>query len=310
MCQIIYKPTTKTFNFAYLDKAQKFNKDGYGIMWYEDKTAKSYTTLDYTSFKLVMKALESKSCVVHLRNTSAGLTNLDNCHPFIVPTGYMMHNGTILTLKDYKDKDSDTAKLADLICDTVYDKISDISPLLQCIVGNTINRLVFLEDSGEVTIINEDLGIWEDGIWYSNDYHLQDKPDVWCKEDYCYDKTKTKVFVYGTLKRGYGNNHLLKFATFLGKATTADNWSMIGEGNSFPYVLHTDDILGMQITGEVYEVDSWTLKSLDRLEGIPHHYKHEKVEVFYDDNVVEEVTMYVKAKVTKEDLLATPIKSF
>lgn len=309
MCQIIYKPVGKAFNFSYLDKAQKYNKDGYGVMWYEDGTAKKYTTLDYTTFKLVMRALEKKSCVVHLRNTTVGTTSLDNCHPFTIPTGYMMHNGTIFSLKEYQSKQSDTAKLARILMNTSYTKISDVAPLLQCIIGDTINRLVFLEDSGEVTIINEDLGIWDEGVWYSNDYHLK-SDSLWCADGECYSSAKTKIFVYGTLKRGYSNNHLLKFATFLGKATTADNWAMIGEGKAFPYVLGVDDEHGMQITGEVYEVDAFTLKTLDRLEGTPTHYKHEKVEVFYDDNVVEEVTMYVKTKVSQADRNTKYIKTF
>lgn len=74
-----------------------------------------------------------------------------------------------------------------------------------------------------------------------------------------------KVFVYGTLLSGMGNNRLLKNSNLLGKAvTTNPHYLMINLG-WFPGVI--EDIDGIKINGEVYEVDDDTLTNLDHLEG-------------------------------------------
>ncbi|MDM8539433.1 gamma-glutamylcyclotransferase family protein, partial [Desulfobacterales bacterium HSG17] len=186
--------------------------------------------------------------------------------------------------------------------------IEDIDPLIQPIIGDTINRLAFMEDNGRVSIMNIELGILEDGIWYSNDYHLKD--EGWCRTGCKPKKVKKKeapkmeplrqhkVFVYGTLKRGYGNyEHYLKDAVFLGKASTKERWTMTGETLPFPYVLEQNNTIGNNVVGEVFAVTKKELSALDRLEGIPHHYKKVETKIIYEDDSSEEtVTMYIKAQ--------------
>ena len=73
-----------------------------------------------------------------------------------------------------------------------------------------------------------------------------------------------KIFVYGSLKRGYRNHRLLQRSTFLGEAVTSDRYRMIDVG--FPVLLGpTPD--GHHVAGEVYEVDTTTLSALDQLES-------------------------------------------
>lgn len=75
----------------------------------------------------------------------------------------------------------------------------------------------------------------------------------------------TKLFVYGTLKQGYGNNrHFLKDAKFLGEAKThREMWALVDLG-AFPAMTYGD----MQVRGEVYEVSPSQLSSIDSLEGV------------------------------------------
>lgn len=73
-----------------------------------------------------------------------------------------------------------------------------------------------------------------------------------------------KVFVYGTLLSGMGNNTILKDSKYLGKATTSSNFRMLDVG-WFPGVI--EDPSGIPIHGEVYEVSDTILQRLDRLEG-------------------------------------------
>jgi len=317
MCQIIVVPAGKEINMSALDKAQEHNQDGYGVAWYEDKVVKTYKTMNYSTFKGILNSLAPYTKIVHLRYTTVGENSLDNCHPFDINNGVMFHNGTINSLSpSFKDRDkgeSDSYKLAELINKAYYDEVQDIEPFLQHIIGDTINKLAFLEQDGTVTILNEHLGMEDDGIWYSNDYHK--KPEGWCRAG-CKPKVKvvtkkptkqvveqkeklTTVFVYGTLKRGYSNHsYNLGSSTFLGKAKTSDNWVMIGEGHSFPYVTHKDDAYGGNVKGEVYEVNKQTLDKLDRLEGVAYnHYKKVATKVEFDDKTEMVVNMYVACRV-------------
>jgi len=72
-----------------------------------------------------------------------------------------------------------------------------------------------------------------------------------------------KVFVYGTLKIGHNNSHLLRTAKYLGDAVTSDRYTMFCVG--FPVIM--PDRNGHQVAGEVYEVDAETAYNLDRLEA-------------------------------------------
>jgi gamma-glutamylaminecyclotransferase len=93
---------------------------------------------------------------------------------------------------------------------------------------------------------------------------------------------KQLVFVYGTLKRGYGN-HRNRLdgdgATFKGAFKTEEKFNMRALG--YPYVskTHTDEN-NNNIQGELWEVTDELLKGpLDRLEGHPDYYKREKTSV-------------------------------
>lgn len=81
------------------------------------------------------------------------------------------------------------------------------------------------------------------------------------------------VFVYGTLKKGYGNHHLLSRSKFLDTAVTR---GVLHDLGAFPAARTNDS--GGQIHGELYSVDDETLARLDRLEGIPTFYQRDKVE--------------------------------
>ena len=87
------------------------------------------------------------------------------------------------------------------------------------------------------------------------------------------DPSSVRVFVYGTLRKGELRHHLLEHKRFLGEA--------IAEG----FVLYDlGDYPGMvpgegRVVGEVYEVSWEFLRTLDRVEGTPHLYRRETIEV-------------------------------
>lgn len=90
---------------------------------------------------------------------------------------------------------------------------------------------------------------------------------------------KWKVFVYGSLKQGFGNHeHFLADQTFLGERKTADKEYLMLSYGAYPASIRVDSD-GYAISGELYEVDNVTLSRLDRLEGNGLFYKREQVEI-------------------------------
>ena len=84
------------------------------------------------------------------------------------------------------------------------------------------------------------------------------------------------VFVYGTLRSGQGNSHLLKGAHGYGTGQTEEQYAMYLV-SGFPYVTSTEP--RYPITGELYAVDDATLEALDRMEGHPRYYERRQVAV-------------------------------
>lgn len=92
---------------------------------------------------------------------------------------------------------------------------------------------------------------------------------------------KNIVFVYGTLRKGFWNNNLLKDAKYIGNAITIyTGWLYIPD--HIPFL--NFDINGYNIKGELYEVDNETLEILDELEGHPFVYQRERHMVSSIDN--------------------------
>ena len=91
------------------------------------------------------------------------------------------------------------------------------------------------------------------------------------------------VFVYGSLKNGYGNNRLLQSSEYCGSdMTNSADFKMISLC-SFPGVIHSEN--GFHISGELYRVDDRTLQTLDRLESNGSFYSRElvKLKAFEED---------------------------
>ena len=100
----------------------------------------------------------------------------------------------------------------------------------------------------------------------------------------------TRVFVYGSLLRGEPNHGLLVAARFIGRAHTRPMFALHDLG-AFPGVVSNGTTA---IAGEIYEVDGLTLERLDRLEGHPHLYRREVVELVTDEgNELAYIYVYV-----------------
>ena len=124
-----------------------------------------------------------------------------------------------------------------------------------------------------------------------------------------------RIFVYGTLKRGKRNHHLLKdcqngLARLLGSGKLAERYPLVlsshgtpvlldkkGSGMvclpvflcTFEYILYSLQ----QVEGELYEVDDQMLHRLDELEQHPELYTRSPTRCQLSDGTIEECETYI-----------------
>ena len=95
-----------------------------------------------------------------------------------------------------------------------------------------------------------------------------------------------KVFVYGTLKSGYGNNRLLEGHTFVG-SFVVNGFKLYNYG--FPAAKEDEN---SKVRGEIWDIgdDQHTLRRLDGLESEGYMYHRKEVDVV---DFEEKAFMYV-----------------
>ncbi|WED22127.1 gamma-glutamylcyclotransferase [Vibrio sp. JC009] len=80
------------------------------------------------------------------------------------------------------------------------------------------------------------------------------------------------VFVYGTLRKGECNHHLLESSEYLGMYETEPDYQLFDLGE-YPGLSDGKS----SVTGEVYHIDEATLAKLDLLEDVPVEYRRESI---------------------------------
>uniref|UniRef100_A0A7N0UY24 Gamma-glutamylcyclotransferase family protein n=1 Tax=Kalanchoe fedtschenkoi TaxID=63787 RepID=A0A7N0UY24_KALFE len=105
--------------------------------------------------------------------------------------------------------------------------------------------------------------------------------------------TRTLIFAYGTLKRGFPNHNLLldlisdKDAAFLGTHKTSTPFPLILGPHGIPYLLNVPGS-GFRVSGEVYSVTAKALMRLDELERVAiGHYDRLPVDVLGEEDGVK-----------------------
>lgn len=86
-----------------------------------------------------------------------------------------------------------------------------------------------------------------------------------------------KVFVYGTLRKGEGNHHILMNSACIEQEDEVESFTLYKVNPHYPAAVPRL-IPGYSIKGEVYGIDEFTLERLDRLEGYPNLYDRVEVE--------------------------------
>jgi gamma-glutamylcyclotransferase (GGCT)/AIG2-like uncharacterized protein YtfP len=85
--------------------------------------------------------------------------------------------------------------------------------------------------------------------------------------------TTHRLFVYGSLKRGFRHHDLLGGAPFEGDARTAPGFSLVLQGE-YPALVRSGTEC---VHGELFRVTDELLAELDRFEGCPDLYRRELI---------------------------------
>lgn len=200
MCILIYCPSNRTPSREALENSAANNPDGFG--WaiitdngvdgperfgiLTDKGMDSSKIID--GFLTARAAHPSMPALFHARITTHGKTGVDNCHPFLVENGTVLAHNGMLPIPE-RDGKSDTHQFATewlphLGVSNTLDDPDNFTDLMRFASGS---KLVVLSVDPTLRywsyIVNEHLGDWDDGIWYSNSSYL------WARKttsNYCY----------------------------------------------------------------------------------------------------------------------------
>ena len=192
MCLLVFMPEGKVASKQSLEQASWFNDDGFGWAIRTPDRILVGKNMDFDkAYEEFMAARSSYNgdALFHLRITTQGTTDLENCHPFYVGKDELTvvaHNGMLPVYTDKEDKRSDTRVFAE----TLLPKRGGISFLNGDLGINHLSKwaegskLVFLTanpaSKWRYVIINSKDGHWgkdeDDGVWFSNSSYKYTKP--------------------------------------------------------------------------------------------------------------------------------------
>ena len=175
MCLLIASKAGHAVSKDKLETAFDSNRDGVG---YAFTTGEKIITKKFRKFRkfyrqyeLDFRTYKNSSFLIHFRlsthGTDEGLTNV---HPFKINDGLVFaHNGVINNAP--KDKIlSDTQTFNNTILKKLPTDFLSHKHYTE-LISNYIShsKLAFLDVKGQISIINESLGHWKGGTWFSND---------------------------------------------------------------------------------------------------------------------------------------------
>lgn len=178
MCIAILN-TKSTLPTKYIKNSWDNNNQGGGLLFVRAGKLDTFKTYEYKEFLSkymeLRKDKKIKTIVLHFRIATSGFEKFVNLHPFLVNSKLgFVHNGIISGLGN-KEK-SDTWEFNEILKKLPLNFLRNES--IKELLSNYIDysKLIFLDDNNGHTIINEGLGIWEGGNWFSNDSYKDALP--------------------------------------------------------------------------------------------------------------------------------------
>jgi len=180
VCIIVASPQGKIVPKETLAECFRCNPDGAGYMYSDGNelvVEKGFFTFDEFYDNYAPHA--EKKIILHFRIKTHGEKNKDNCHPFLISDDMaFVHNGIIKIEEDHPEY-SDTWHFNEKIIKPMYrDNRAFLKRLYnQELIKSYIgwSKLVFMDRKGRSSILNAEKGIWDDGVWYSNNSYQPPK---------------------------------------------------------------------------------------------------------------------------------------
>jgi predicted glutamine amidotransferase len=180
MCIAIIQKAGKRIPTEWLVNSFLGNDDGAGFAYIKDgkvEIAKGYMTMK--SFLPAYEELHNaygkdNPMLIHCRIATAGRVGADNCHPFPIKGGALIHNGHLWSTDGGRDGDkSDTREFAEK-----FYNILDYNSVMEAIAHHDFadaighDRMAMLYDDGRYAVAgswhNEDVGLFSNsGYKYS-----------------------------------------------------------------------------------------------------------------------------------------------
>lgn len=225
---------------------------------------------------------DKEEFAVHFRYATHGILNLTNTHPFIVTKGLcMMHNGVMSEFGDLNKDWSDTKNFVEYFLKP-YVEEEGISVVqnpefkadLEKVIGSG-NKLLFIDENFNYSIINEKAGTWREGCWLSNTYSVEPPYSsyysTYAPKDGTAGKSLTKPYDYWNDYRSYDDydefgweypiksKGKYKDINELENVIADEIQSGAIMGEEIPYELEMDEIATSKLSDE-----NW-LKALDEI---------------------------------------------
>lgn len=185
MCIAIAKPANTNIDKSIFLNCWNANSDGAGFMYPENnkvEVKKGFMTFD--EFWDAYQIVGQRPAAIHFRIKTHGETTPENTHPFIISENLaFIHNGIINDLETINKDMSDTWHFNEEILKPLYTDDGQFYirkhnvKLIRKFIGQS--KLVFMNSKGQMSIINTQMGEWENGVWYSNSSYKERKPVVY-----------------------------------------------------------------------------------------------------------------------------------
>ncbi len=179
MCIIIHKPAGVTLPLSTVLRAYQRNDDGWGLIARTPSgllVNRDYGTHADGTLLDMYASLQDYEVTLHCRIGTSGDLSILNTHPFNVHNHlWMFHNGVIDVDRSSDRRYCDTyhvARALQTIFDTSQvsgsDAIRNANYIRELGTYAKTSELVFVDESG-IVFVNETLGFWENGCWFSNE---------------------------------------------------------------------------------------------------------------------------------------------
>ncbi len=195
MCLLTFVPAGVRPDLGALHNGSVINDDGHGFAIVTDSGLLVRHGMDAAAlieqFAAARAALPDGDAMFHSRLGTSGLPGLDNCHPFRVGGDrrtVLAHNGILPVRVAKTETRSDTRIAAEQLIPAMGSLRSRRTRLRVERWMGPHNRIVVLSVDRRYRqrsyLLNEESGIWDGGIWYSNNGY-RPWPDLALERGWC-----------------------------------------------------------------------------------------------------------------------------